>query len=98
MAAAALGLTALAALLVRARRRSGPALREGSPLPAPPMQAESSALEIVPAAAAPVALQRASLRERLGKTQAALVGRALRLVGARTLDAELEGELEALLF
>jgi fused signal recognition particle receptor len=62
------------------------------------MQAESSALEIVPAAAAPGALQRASLRERLGKTQAALVGRALRLVGARTLDAELEGELEALLF
>jgi fused signal recognition particle receptor len=40
----------------------------------------------------------ASLRERLARTQVALVGRALQLVGARTLDAELEGELEALLF
>jgi fused signal recognition particle receptor len=55
-----------------------------------------------PAAAAPKrgapTPPRASLRDRLARTQAALIGRALQLVGARTLDAELEGELEALLF
>jgi fused signal recognition particle receptor len=47
---------------------------------------------------APAPPPRASLRERLARTQAALIGRALQLVGARTLDAGLEGELEALLF
>jgi len=60
---------------------------EAAPEPAPP-----------PVVATPPPPPRASLRERLARTQAALIGRALQLVGARTLDAELEGELEALLF
>jgi fused signal recognition particle receptor len=46
----------------------------------------------------PPTLPRASLRERLARTQQALVGRLAQLVGARTLDAALESELEALLF
>jgi fused signal recognition particle receptor len=57
-------------------------------------EAPASSAPSPPEAAPPPA----SLRERLARTQAALIGRALQLVGARTLDAELEGELEALLF
>jgi fused signal recognition particle receptor len=53
---------------------------------------------VAPHEPAPAPPPRASLRERLARTQAALIGRALQLVGARTLDAQLEGELEALLF
>jgi fused signal recognition particle receptor len=71
----------------------------GAPLPPAPAGAPSP--EPTPRReppAAPAAPVRASLRERLARTQAALVGRALQIVGARTLDAELEGELEALLF
>jgi fused signal recognition particle receptor len=60
-----------------------------APRPTPPGAPEPAALPPPP---------RVSLRERLARTHAALVGRALQLVGARTLDAELEGELEALLF
>ncbi len=48
--------------------------------------------------AQPAPAPRASLRERLARTQSALIGRALQLIGARTLDAQLEGELETLLF
>ena len=76
------------------------------PAPAPAEAAASAAPAIEPAPefsappapAAPAAPLRASLRERLARTRATLIGRALQLVGARTLDAELEGELEALLF
>ena len=60
---------------------------------------ESTETVATPSSRAPApAAARASLRERLARTQAALIGRALQLVGARTLDAQLEGELEALLF
>jgi len=83
-----------------------PAAREAT---APPVEAPSVPLaaelpvqrETMPEPRAiepPPAPPRASLRERLARTQAALIGRALQLVGARTLDSELESELEALLF
>jgi fused signal recognition particle receptor len=50
------------------------------------------------AAPAPVPAPRATLRERLARTQQALVGRLGGLLGARRLDGALLGELEALLF
>jgi len=64
----------------------------------PEPRVEAAAEPAPPPAVVPAPPPRASLRERLARTQAALIGRALQLVGARTLDAELESELEALLF
>jgi fused signal recognition particle receptor len=69
---------------------------EPTAAPAPPPVAAPAPAASAPPVAAPA--PRVSLRERLARTQAALVGRALQLVGGRTLDAELESELEALLF
>ena len=92
-------VTALATFgFLRARRSSAKpgasAVREH----AREAQAPAPLVEVVPAAPPPAAPPRASLRERLARTQAALIGRALERIGARTLDAELESELEALLF
>jgi fused signal recognition particle receptor len=100
VAAIALTLAALAGLAAALRRRRTP------PVAAPQQPvAREAATPPAESVSAPVAVEappapppRASLRERLARTQAALVGRALQLVGARTLDAELESELEALLF
>jgi len=80
-------------------RVATPATPLAEAAPAPP-----SAIEVTPPVpvaaperAAPAA-PRVSLRERLARTQAALIGRTLQLVAMRPLDAELEGELEGLLF
>jgi fused signal recognition particle receptor len=67
--------------------REPPARRE--PAPAPPR------VEPAPLPAPP---PRATLRERLARTQDALVGRLAGVLGARRLDGALLGELEALLF
>ncbi|HEU4428103.1 MAG TPA: signal recognition particle-docking protein FtsY [Myxococcota bacterium] len=108
LGAIALTLAALAGVAIARLRR-----RKAQPV-APPQQPVAPAAAPTPVEAAPQPVReaapervveapappptRASLRERLVRTQAALVGRALQLVGARTLDSELEGELEALLF
>ncbi len=68
-----------------------------------PAPAPALAPEPVPAPApepepAPEPPRRASLAERLARTQQALVGRLGGLLGARRLDDALLGELEALLF
>jgi fused signal recognition particle receptor len=92
--ALALTLTALAAVgFARFRKRAAP------PAPEATLQQPSQpAAPVLAAEPAPAPPPRASLRDRLARTQAALIGRALELVGARRLDAELEGELETLLF
>jgi len=111
LGAIALTLAALAGLAIaRLRRRRAPRIatpqqtvaREDAtapvavaPRPVPEAAPEAPARGVEAPAPTPL---RASLRERLARTQSALVGRALQLVGARTLDSELEGELEALLF
>jgi len=103
----ALTLAAFATFaLARLRRKPPPAAQPQQlpeePAPAPiPREPPAPAPASIAAPAGPTEPAppvRASLRERLVRTQAALVGRALQLVGARTLDSELEGELEALLF
>jgi fused signal recognition particle receptor len=108
LGALALTLTALVGLgFARLRRRARPPAPPSAergespaiPVALPPVSEPSAAAGhqagVAPPAAPPV---RASLRARLARTQAAFVGRALQLIGARTLDAELEAELEALLF
>ncbi len=102
-AALALALTALAALgFARLRKRpqaAAPQQPGRLEAAAPHVEIAQAREELAPppiASAPPLA--RVSLRDRLARTQAALVGRALQLIGARTLDAELEGELETLLF
>jgi len=63
------------------------------------MPEDEAAPELVPEpqAAAPLAPS-VPLRERLARTQEALVGRLNRILGGRRVDAELLEELEALLF
>lgn len=74
------------------------------PVPAAPVEApvpEPVAMEPAPAVAAepePAPPPRASLAERLARTQQALVGRLGGLFGGRRLDDALLGELEVLLF
>ena len=102
LVALALTLTALAAAgFARFRKRAAPPLPEATPQqpsqPAEPVAVAEMAPESLPSPP-PAPPPRASLRDRLARTQAALIGRALELVGARRLDAELEGELETLLF
>jgi len=69
------------------------------PVPEPEVPAPAPEPE-VPAAAEPVPAPpaRAPLRERLARTQEALVGRLGRMLGGRKVDADLLEELEALLF
>jgi len=80
-----------------------------APAPAPEPEPEPPAPEPVPEPAAPAAepapapapapaLPRVRLRDRLGKTSEALVGRIGSLLGSRSVDAEVLEELEALLF
>jgi fused signal recognition particle receptor len=64
------------------------------PAPAPPPAPEPEP----PRAPEPEAPRRASLAERLARTQQALVGRLGGLFGGRRLDDDVLGELEALLF
>ncbi len=101
--ALALTLTALAAVgFARFRKRAAPPSPEAAlKQTAQPAKSVQPAEPLAVAAPAPSPVTpppRASLRDRLARTQAALIGRALELVGARRLDAELEGELETLLF
>jgi fused signal recognition particle receptor len=84
-------------------RRSAPAAaveppREARPAAAPlPAEPAPAPAVLAPAPAAPRA-PAPSLGQRLARTRHALLGRLGGLLGGRRLDAELEGELEALLF
>ena len=92
----------IAVELVRVLRRRR-ARRAGSV--APPLEAETKALEGAPAVAAAPAVEAAPpapepvrLRERLRRTSDALVGRMGQLLAGRRVDEELIDELEVLLF
>jgi fused signal recognition particle receptor len=84
------------------RLRRGRALPSATPEPVPPAVTSppgaGAAPVVAPEPALAAAPPRAPLRERLARTHDALVGRVAQLVRGRTLDADLEGELEALLF
>ena len=80
-------------LLVRRRKpaREVPRARpEGEPVPELAHEPEAAVAQPAPA--------RVPLRERLARTQEALVGRLNQILGSRRVDAEVLEELEALLF
>jgi fused signal recognition particle receptor len=86
-----------AAPLAVEQTRVATPVAEAAPTPPCAIEVTPPVPAAAPERAAP-ATPRVSLRERLARTQAALIGRALQLVAMRPLDAELEGELEVLLF
>jgi fused signal recognition particle receptor len=103
-------LLLLASELLRPRQRPSARVRpEASRLVAAPEpetpRLEAAHAEVAPVApapapreAAPPPAPRVGLRQRLARTHDTLVGRLGALLGGRTVDAELLGELEALLF
>jgi len=83
------------------RPRPAPARRDAEPVaPVPRAPEPQAAAPEAPAPEAPTLEppRAPRLRERLARTQEALVGRLERVLGGRELDAEVLDELEALLF
>ncbi len=96
---ATLTALALGGFALRRRRRSAAPEALAAPAAAPePLAAPEVRPAAAVAPAAPTPPAPASLRERLLRTQEALVGRVAKLLGGRALDAALEVRLEELLF